>query len=59
MIKELIDNSLDACEEVGTPPVIDVVVNAEGITVIDNGPGIPPATVDRLVHLFEKRNESG
>src|SRR5262249_12036104 len=40
-----LDNSLEACEEAGTPPEIRVIVDATGITVEDNGPGIPPETV--------------
>jgi DNA topoisomerase VI subunit B len=43
--KELIDNALDACEEAGIPPEITVRVDDRGITVADNGPGIPPETV--------------
>ena len=37
-VKELGDNALDACEEAGTPPEIEIVVDGEGITVADNGP---------------------
>lgn len=44
--KELIDNALDACEETGVAPQISVVVNGDGITVIDNGSGIPRETVE-------------
>lgn len=44
-VKELIDNALDACEEAGAAPRIRVTVNERGITVTDNGPGMPPATV--------------
>jgi len=45
VIKELLDNGLDACEEAGIAPEITIVVNAIGITVIDNGPGVPAETV--------------
>src|SRR5262249_24525200 len=37
------------CEEAGTPPEIGVQVDGSGITVSDNGPGIPPDTVNRLL----------
>src|SRR5262245_33027433 len=47
--KELIDNSLDACEESGVAPVVTVRVDAAGITVTDNGPGIPPETVEGVL----------
>ncbi len=45
VLKELIDNALDACEEARTAPEITVKVDDTGITVSDNGPGIPPETV--------------
>ena len=49
VIKEVIDNEVDACEERGIAPEITVVVNAIGITVIGNGPGIPSETVKRVL----------
>lgn len=45
VLKELIDNALDACEEARVPPEISVVVDDHGITVTDNGPGIPADVV--------------
>jgi DNA topoisomerase VI subunit B len=45
LLKELLDNALDACEDAGTPPDVTVAVDAGRITVTDNGPGIPPDTV--------------
>ncbi len=41
ILKELIDNALDAAEEAHIAPVITVTVNERGIRVTDNGPGIP------------------
>jgi len=46
IVKELIDNALDACEETDIEPHIEIVVDAAGITVIDNGPGLPEATLE-------------
>jgi DNA topoisomerase VI subunit B len=46
IVKELMDNALDACEDIDTEPVIDVVADASGISVIDNGPGLPEATLE-------------
>jgi len=37
--KELTDNGLDACEEAGIAPVIDIEVTGTEITITDNGPG--------------------
>jgi len=45
ILKELVDNALDAAEEVGTAPVIGIEVGAGAITITDNGPGIPAETV--------------
>jgi len=47
--KELIDNALDACEESGVAPKIKVVVNSSGITIADNGPGMPVETIDGVL----------
>lgn len=49
IVKELIDNALDACEEQGIAPEITVTVDESSITVADNGAGIPPDVVDRLL----------
>jgi hypothetical protein len=52
VVKELMDNALDACETAGVPPEVGLVVASttetdsfDKITVTDNGPGIPPETV--------------
>src|SRR5262249_42946710 len=45
LLKELVDNSVDACEDAGISPAIEVAVNGQGIMVTDNGPGIPAETV--------------
>ena len=46
IIHELVTNSLDACEEAGILPEIEVAISELGteyyeISVVDNGPGIP------------------
>jgi hypothetical protein len=48
-IKELVDNALDACEDARVAPQVDVVVDDIGITVADNGPGIPASTIDGVL----------
>ncbi len=47
--KELIDNSLDACEETDVPPVITVKLDDTGIEVSDNGPGIAQTTIKAML----------
>jgi DNA topoisomerase VI subunit B len=47
--KELVDNGIDACEEAGIAPEIAVTADASGITVADNGPGLPPQTIKSVL----------
>ena len=48
-IKELVDNAIDACEDTNIAPVIHVTVDDSGISVKDNGPGIPATTIDGVL----------
>ena len=48
-LKELVDNALDAAEEAGVAPVVDIVVDERGITVSDNGPGIAPDVIATML----------
>lgn len=54
LLKELIDNALDACETAGVAPEIDVVVTDDTLTVTDNGPGIPAETITRSLDYLVK-----
>ncbi len=45
VLKELLDNALDAAEEAGIAPVIGITVSQDGIVVTDNGPGMVPETI--------------
>jgi DNA topoisomerase VI subunit B len=47
LMKELIDNALDACETAGTPPDISISVTPHGFTVADNGLGMTQALFER------------
>jgi DNA topoisomerase VI subunit B len=49
VVKELIDNALDACEEAELAPIISVNVNGDKILIDDNGPGIPAKTIDGVL----------
>ena len=58
LVKELIDNALDACETADIAPEITVTIEPGAITVQDNGPGLPVATLERsldyLVRVSDK-----
>jgi len=43
--KELIDNSLDACEAIPIPPLITVTLDGDQISVADNAKGLPESTL--------------
>jgi len=47
LLKELIDNALDACEAAGIAPRVEVAVEPDSVLVSDNGPGLPVATLER------------
>ncbi|MCY3022148.1 MAG: DNA topoisomerase VI subunit B, partial [Planctomycetota bacterium] len=61
-VKEAVDNSLDACEEAGILPEVEVKIEVAGngsapppsqadrfiVTVTDNGPGIPKKNVGKV-----------
>jgi len=49
VLKELVDNALDECEEAGTAPVIHVDVDGATIIITDNGRGIPAKTIDGVL----------
>jgi DNA topoisomerase VI subunit B len=49
VVKELLDNGLDAAEEAGIAPVISVEVKGDQITITDNGPGIPASVIDGVL----------
>jgi DNA topoisomerase VI subunit B len=45
VLKELVDNALDAAEEAEIALVISIAVKGDSIIVEDNGPGIPADTI--------------
>jgi DNA topoisomerase VI subunit B len=61
VLKELLDNSLDACEAGGVAPVLTLDVAADGaltrLTIADNGPGIPADTVHRLLNFTTRTSD--
>ncbi len=48
-LKELLDNALDACEESGVAPNIEIAVDETTLTISDNGPGIPASVVESVL----------
>jgi len=50
IIKEKIDNGLDACENAGVPPTIEIKIDKNRFSVMDNGPGIPESTLRRTLN---------
>jgi DNA topoisomerase VI subunit B len=58
VLKELVDNALDAAETAGIAPEVRVTIDRDGddiaITVADNGPGLAPEVVKRILD-FETR----
>jgi DNA topoisomerase VI subunit B len=54
LIKELIDNALDACESAAVPPEIDVEATEDGFSVQDNGPGIPEEVIARSLDFMQR-----
>jgi hypothetical protein len=49
VLKELVDNAIDAAEEAGNAPIVQVEVTDSGITIADNGPGMAPETVAEIL----------
>ena len=47
LLKELLDNSLDACETANLAPVLHVELQDDALIVVDNGPGLPLATLEK------------
>ena len=45
ILKELVDNAIDACEDHDIAPQVTIKADSQGITVTDNGPGLPESTL--------------
>jgi DNA topoisomerase VI subunit B len=58
LLKELIDNALDACEAAGIAPQISITLEADMVSIRDNGQGLPEAVLERsldyLVRVSDK-----
>jgi hypothetical protein len=49
ILKELLDNSLDACEDAGMLPEIAITITKDALVVEDNGPGLPAADIESIL----------
>jgi hypothetical protein len=49
VLKELMDNALDACEEAEIAPVISIAVTPGSITIQDNGGGLATDTIESIL----------
>ncbi|MGA2464668.1 MAG: hypothetical protein ABSH06_09995 [Thermodesulfobacteriota bacterium] len=54
VLKELIDNGLDACETVGIPPEIEVTIENDSLCVRDNGPGLPTKVLKKSLDYLKR-----
>jgi DNA topoisomerase VI subunit B len=58
LLKELIDNAMDAAESVGVLPDIEVTLEPDRLSVRDHGPGLPVKTLksslNYLVRVSDK-----
>jgi len=54
LLKELIDNALDACETASVPPEIEVQIESDSFSVRDNGPGLPAETLTHSLDYFKR-----
>ena len=54
LIKELIDNGLDACETADIPPQIEVEIGKDWFSVRDNGPGLPTRLIKKSLNYMKR-----
>lgn len=54
LLKELIDNALDACETANITPSIEIVTEANAFSVRDNGPGLPAKTIRHSLNYLKR-----
>jgi DNA topoisomerase VI subunit B len=57
IVKETLDNALDACEQAGVSPEITVHFRGRKLEIRDNGGGIRPETVKRLVDYATRTSD--
>ena len=58
IVKELVDNALDACEGAGRAPKIGIVVTDHSIAGSDNGKGIPAKDVKQIANYATRTSSN-
>lgn len=54
VLKELIDNGLDACETAGIPPEIEIMIKHNFLSVRDNGLGLPTKVLKKSLDYLKR-----
>jgi len=57
ILKELLDNALDGCETAGVSPDISVSIIADCICIEDNGAGIPPEVITKILDFTSRTSD--
>jgi DNA topoisomerase VI subunit B len=61
VVKELVDNALDAAETAGVAPEVELAALVDGgllrLSVSDNGSGIPPKDVQRILNFNTRTSD--
>jgi DNA topoisomerase VI subunit B len=57
LVKELLDNGLDVCEQTGVVPEIVLEFTGDSLTITDNGPGIPAEVVRRILDFSTRTSD--
>jgi DNA topoisomerase VI subunit B len=57
VLKELVDNALDAAEGAGVAPAVTITLDETALTISDNGPGIAPEVVVRTLDYSSRTSD--
>src|SRR5262249_8878102 len=61
VLKELVDNAVDACVTAGRAPEIEIVAELDDdqiqLSVSDNGNGLPPETLSRILNFNTRTSD--
>ena len=57
IVKELVDNSLDACEQSGIAPQVKVRFQGNELVVEDNGPGLKADVIEKILNFSTRTSD--